>query len=286
MLTASQVDALRTTFVALGDDKDGFAKAFYARLFQMAPAIKPLFAKSNPQDQRRKLMNALTLAVDSIDNIAALVPRIRALGVFHMNTGVEDGHYDIMGEALLSTLDAQLGDAFDSKAKEAWTLTYWLLANEMKHAASEAASLAAADAKAQAATARTPGKLSVAIAPKPTYQPSPQPTPIQKSTPEQIPMTMTDDNAQQIRDEIALLHEEIERVGKVAEEIGKIAKQTNLLALNATIEAARAGEAGKGFAVVAGEVKNLSGQTARATGEVSSVVTDLKKRVERISKIV
>ena len=96
----------------------------------------------------------------------------------------------------------------------------------------------------------------------------------------------TSDNALQIRDEIALLHEEIERVGKVAAEIDKIARQTNLLALNATIEAARAGEAGKGFAVVAGEVKNLSGQTARATAEVSDVVAVLKSRVERISKIV
>ncbi len=98
-------------------------------------------------------------------------------------------------------------------------------------------------------------------------------------------MTMSD-NALQIRDEIALLQGEIERVGKVAAEIDKIAKQTNLLALNATIEAARAGESGKGFAVVAGEVKNLSGQTARATAEVSDVVADLKNRVERISKIV
>jgi methyl-accepting chemotaxis protein len=59
-----------------------------------------------------------------------------------------------------------------------------------------------------------------------------------------------------------------DQIGQVVSLIQSIAGQTNLLALNATIEAARAGEAGRGFAVVAGEVKLLSNQIARATGDI------------------
>ncbi len=75
---------------------------------------------------------------------------------------------------------------------------------------------------------------------------------------------------------IAQLAGAVHRISEVASLINSIAGQTNLLALNATIEAARAGEMGKGFAVVATEVKNLAGQTAKATEEIGQQISEIQ----------
>ncbi|WP_407526898.1 methyl-accepting chemotaxis protein [Methylobacterium oryzisoli] len=80
-----------------------------------------------------------------------------------------------------------------------------------------------------------------------------------------------------------------DRIGAVLNLISGIASQTNLLALNATIEAARAGEAGRGFAVVASEVKQLAGQTAKATeeiaGQIGFIQGETRQAVEAIQAV-
>jgi hemoglobin-like flavoprotein len=103
-------------------------------LFELDPAIKPLF-KSDLTEQGRKLMQMISVAVNNLDNVEAIMPAVKDLAVRHVGYGVTAAHYDTVGAALLWTLEKGLGSAWTPEVQAAWTETYGLLAQVMKAAA-------------------------------------------------------------------------------------------------------------------------------------------------------
>jgi hemoglobin-like flavoprotein/uncharacterized protein YjiS (DUF1127 family) len=118
---------------------DAAAEMFYQRLFEIDPSTRKLFHVSRMAEQRRKVVQALTLAVEGLDNLDALLPAIRDLGRRHHAYGVNDRHYESVGVALLWTLQQGLGAAWMPEMASAWTEIYVLLSDAMRQAAREAA---------------------------------------------------------------------------------------------------------------------------------------------------
>ncbi len=110
------------------------ADIFYKKLFGYDPTLKPLF-KSDIKSQGKKLMAALKLAVNTLDNLDALVPVLQKMAVKHVDYGVKVEDYTPVGNALINTLKAGLGADFTPELKTAWIDIYQVMADVMRQAA-------------------------------------------------------------------------------------------------------------------------------------------------------
>ena len=128
--TAEQIQIVQQSWDAVMPRIDEIAERFYPELFALDPALRALF----PEDlagQRAKLIAMLSLAIKGLDHVAVIEPAIAELGRRHAGYRVTPAMYRTMETALLATLGAVLGPAFDDETRAAWRAVYGLLARTM-----------------------------------------------------------------------------------------------------------------------------------------------------------
>lgn len=140
-MTPDQVERVQTSFQKVVPIADIAADLFYGWLFEIAPHLRPMFP-TDMSDQKQKLMSMLAVVVTRLHEVEKILPTIRQLGRSHGRYGVTDEHYDIVGEALIWTLQKGLGDGFTDEERVAWIAAYTFLATTMKNAAAETAAAA------------------------------------------------------------------------------------------------------------------------------------------------
>lgn len=128
------IKLVQSSFKKVSPIAETAASLFYSKLFDLDPTLKSLF-KTDIGEQGIKLMQMLSVAVNGLNDLEAIIPAVQQLGIRHIKYGVQDSHYDTVGEALLWTLEQGLGDEFTDEVKEAWTSVYIALATIMKDAA-------------------------------------------------------------------------------------------------------------------------------------------------------
>lgn len=136
-MTPQQIELVQKSFASVAPIAPQAADIFYDRLFAVAPGVRSLFP-DDMSEQKRNLMAMLGTVVNGLTRLDAILPAVKELGAKHATYGAEPEHYGVVGETLIFTLEAGLGDSFDGDVKEAWETAYGLLSGVMIEAASEA----------------------------------------------------------------------------------------------------------------------------------------------------
>jgi hemoglobin-like flavoprotein len=138
------LEALEASFDLVAPRGDALMETFYARLFAVAPAVKPLFAHTDMRRQKAMLLGALVLVRKSLRDLDAIVPKLRELGAKHVAYGAQPAHYPVVGEVLIASMAEVAGDAWRPEYERAWAAAFAVVAGAMLEGAAAAELPAAA----------------------------------------------------------------------------------------------------------------------------------------------
>lgn len=136
-MTPRQVSLVQGSFAQVAPMAPQAAELFYARLFELAPQVQPLFT-GDMKEQGRKLMAMLATVVNGLNRLDTLVPAAQQLARRHVGYGALPEHYPVVGAALLDTLAKGLGDEFTPEVRDAWATAYGVLSGVMIEAQASA----------------------------------------------------------------------------------------------------------------------------------------------------
>jgi len=135
---ALDLDALETSFDLVAPEGDRLVDIFYTRLFTAAPAVVPLFAGIDLQQQKAKLLGTLVLLRKSLNDLDAIVPKLRELGGRHVTYGAKADHYPVVGAVLIASMAEVAGDRWRPEYTRAWSDAVEIIAGAMLDGASAA----------------------------------------------------------------------------------------------------------------------------------------------------
>jgi hemoglobin-like flavoprotein len=136
---------LRQSFEIVIDRRPDLTVRFYEILFAKYPALAPMFRRDR-QGQAKMLAGAITAVLDHLEDAPWLQTTLGELGAKHLDYGVTDEMYGMVGDALLATLAEAAAEAWTPVVAEQWTLAYGAIASMMQAGAAQRASISVTSA--------------------------------------------------------------------------------------------------------------------------------------------
>ena len=119
MLSDEQLSLIRETAILLSEENIAVTNAFYARLFEIAPAVRPLFPQEM-HNQSEKLWETLVAVLRCADDLMALEPVLFRLGRDHVSYGAMAEHYPVVANVLLETIANVASQCWTDAHDAAW----------------------------------------------------------------------------------------------------------------------------------------------------------------------
>jgi len=129
MLTPTQIDLVQASFERVLPIAEEAGLLLYQRIFELAPEARALFS-DDIRPQARRTIAAVKTAVDGLDDLDRITPGLVRLGARHVHYGVRPEHFDVVGAALMWTLDQGIGPLHPA-TREAWSEVWELVAGAM-----------------------------------------------------------------------------------------------------------------------------------------------------------
>lgn len=141
------------TIKSIPDYQKVAGELLFRKLFELNPGAASFFSfakgyKTSDAELYQTLsfikhstsvISSVTAAVGLLESnkMDVLVSVLKDLGARHATLDLQRAHYELVGEALLSTLDTALGEAFTPKVKASWGSIYAVITEQMMLGAKE-----------------------------------------------------------------------------------------------------------------------------------------------------
>ena len=133
-MSPEQADLVRKSFDTMWPVRKQFAELFYRRFFELAPDTRHLFP-TDLHGQHLKLMDMMAAIVATLDERELFQSITTYAGRRHARFGANPAHFATFGEALIWSLESQLGSSFTPELRGAWITLYDAVRSKMISAA-------------------------------------------------------------------------------------------------------------------------------------------------------
>jgi len=129
-ISPQDIKVIRETWSVLASrGEEAIGVYLFRQIFTIAPEALQMFPFRNEPNtydspalkkHATGVVRTLGTAINGLENLPLLAPKLKELGLRHLQYGVVPSHYPVVGKALLNTIEYVLDSKYNSQVERAW----------------------------------------------------------------------------------------------------------------------------------------------------------------------